>query len=417
MTELDESQVAAGLPAQGPRPPAVASPRRWFPLKCLITALLAVGIVALGVSRQFYTEALVDAFFGLALASVIIIHLRLRPRWTDVVMIAAGAALLGLVDFGLLHYPPRIMAWFSFLGLSSFFILSVYGIWGANRRFFLCAWAPAALFVVSDYFADLMLAWTSKVHPRTLDLYLLSFDASLGTLLPFDVGRYYAQVAWLHICALIAYIGLALPIAMVYAGWLVRIREKALPVMSAFLIVGPAGILLYNCFPACGPRPLFGSAFPFQPVAIADMARLVLEPAAIQGPRNAIPSLHLAWTLLAWWYSRGLSRPERSLAFAFLAFTVVATLGTGEHWFIDLVVAFPYALTIQALCSQGASWTSRGRRSALAAGVLGTAAWLLALRFAPHLFWLSPAVPWTLCAATVGLTCWLQSNMVKATKA
>jgi hypothetical protein len=34
---------------------------------------------------------------------------------------------------------------------------------------------------------------------------------------------------------------------------------------------------------------------------------------------------------------------------AFVWFTVMATLGTGGHYFVDLVVAFPFALMVQAL--------------------------------------------------------------------
>jgi hypothetical protein len=381
----------------------------------VLLTITAVGCaVALGVSRQFYDEALVDAFFGLALASVAIIHLRIRPKWMDAALIAAGTGVLGVMDFAILRYPPRVMAWFSFLGLASFCILSVRGIWEADRSFVLSAWVPAALFVVSDYFADVMLAWTSRAHPRTLDLFLLSFDGSLGVQPAFEVGRYYTGASWFHVCALIAYIGLALPIAMVYAGRLVRFRQAALPVMYAFLIVGPVGIVLYNFFPACGPHSLFGPAFPFRPFPLENLPRLVLEPVAIPGPRNAMPSLHLAWTLLAWWYSKGLSWIERAVAFAFLAWTVMATLGTGEHWFADLIVAFPFALAIQAVCASDVSWKDATRQTALALGLGGTACWLIALRYAPKLFWMSPLVPWTLSAATIALVSWRQMGLDRA---
>src|SRR5262249_18723518 len=151
---------------------------------------------------------------------------------------------------------------------------------------------------------------------------------------------------WFHNCSLIAYVGLAIPITMVYAGRLVRFgasaTSRATSAMLAFLITGPIGILFYNVFPACGPQKLFGTMFPFQPFLTANLHRLFLEPVAITGPRNAIPSLHMTWTLLAWWYSRGLSKLERTIALAFVVFTVTATLGTGEHWFVDLIVAFPF---------------------------------------------------------------------------
>jgi len=365
----------------------------------------------LGLSRQFYTEAIVDAFFALALASVIIVHLRVHPSWLDAALIAAGAAALGTIHFAILHDAPKVMAWFSFAGLTSFTILSVRSIWGFEQRRLVYAWAPAALFVASDYFAATLLEWTSRTRHFTFDLYLLSFDASLGRLISFDVGRAYAQVPWFHICALIAYIGLALPIAMVYAGRLVRHGKAALPVMWAFIAAGPLGVVFYNVFPACGPRDLLRAAFPFNAAAIPDLSRLVLEPVAITGPRNAMPSLHLAWTLLAWWYSKGLSPLERIIAFAFLAWTAIATLGTGEHYLADLIVAFPFALMIQALCSAELRWTQSLRSASCLLGLGGTVVWLVLLRFTPRLFWLSPLLPWTLSAATVVGVCWQQARL------
>jgi hypothetical protein len=379
--------------------------------KIALTVLLVVAAVILGVGRQFYNEAMVDAFFGLALASVAIIHLRIRPRWLDVGLIAAGTVFFAVVDFQILHFPPEIMAWFSFLGLSSFAIMAVRSVWGQERRLLLYGWVPAALFVMSDYFASTMLAWTGKAHPKTLDLYLLSFDGSLRVQPAFVVGQYFARVPWFHIAALLAYVGLAIPIAVVYAGRLVRFREGAFPSMLAFLIAGPLGILCYNLFPACGPHSLFAQAFPFHPLSMADLPRLALEPVPIQGARNAIPSLHLAWTLLAWWYSKGLSWIERTVALGFLALTALATLGTGEHWLVDLVVAFPFALMIQAVCAYRVSWKEPSRVAAFLLGFGGTLVWLGALRYGTKLFWTSPIVPWALIAATIALVSLRQAKL------
>ena len=394
----------------------VVTPVRKASLALRIALILTVVACAawLGISRQFYADAIVDAFFALALASVIIIHLRVRPSWTDGALIVAGMCILGASHVAVAHEAPRIMAWFSFAGLTSFTILSIRSIWDFEQRSLLYAWVPAALFVASDYFASTMLAWTSRVQPRTLDLYLLSFDGSLGRLISFDVGRVYASVTWFHVCALIAYIGLALPIAMVYAGRLVRFRQGALPVMLAFVITGPVGIVLYNLFPACGPHDLLGAAFPFHPIADSDLQRLLLDPVAIQGPRNAMPSLHMSWTLLAWWYSRGLSWTERIVAFAFLAWTVVATLGTGEHYVADLIVAFPFSLMIQTLCLRDVRWRDSSRWIAFVAGASATVAWLIALRYAVQVFWYSPLIPWMLSAVTVAFVCWRQNLLARA---
>jgi hypothetical protein len=129
-----------------------------------------------------------------------------------------------------------------------------------------------------------------------------------------------------------------------------------------------------------------------------------LEPLAIPGAPNAIPSLHMAWVLLVWWYSRGLSWWERLVAFAFVFFTVLATMGTGEHYFVDLVVAFPFALLIEALCAFELPLSDGKRLAALAVGLFGTLAWMEALRYGPHFFWKSPLIPWTLCAVTIAVS-------------
>ena len=372
-------------------------------VQSLLTAVVLIAVGMLGFSSTFYCEALDDAFFGLALASAVILHQRVRPSWLDAAWTAAGMAVLGIVDFHFLHYPPKIMAWFSFLGLSSFAIMVLRSIWTQSRRMFLYAWIPAAAFVMSDYFASSMLEWTAKAHPKTLDLYLLSFEGSLRTQLAFVAGQLYARIPTLHNLALIAYMGLAIPITTIYAGRLVRFKEGAFPAMLAFLVTGPIGILFYNLFPASGPHNLFRSNFPFHPFPIADLPRLALAPLAMPGPRNAMPSLHLAWTLLAWWYSRGLSWMERAIAFAFLVLTAFATMGTGEHFFVDLVVAFPFALLICGLCTYPVSWKDSRRVAAILVGLGVTLAWLATLRYGAKLFWSSPIVPWALSAATMAI--------------
>ena len=69
---------------------------------------------------------------------------------------------------------------------------------------------------------------------------------------------------------------------------------------------------------------------------------------------------------------------------------MLATLGFGEHYAVDLVVALPYAMALAAICSR--------RAGAAAVGTVLTLAWMAALRFETPLFE-SGAFPW---AATVG---------------
>jgi hypothetical protein len=388
-----------------------------FLVKALLTLLLVAGAGFLVFSRQFYTEAMVDSFFAFALASVVIIQFRVRPSWMDALLVIACALVFATVDFRFLHFAPAVMAWLSFAGVGSFLVMSVRAVWaenGTTRRMLLYAAIPAALFVGSEYFASTMLAWTTAAHPKTLDLYLLSFDYSLRVELAALAGRLFVTQPWIHTISLVIYVGLAIPIALVYAGRLVAFKERAFPSMLAFLITGPVGILFYNLFPACGPHAAFRSNFPFRPFPIADLPRLLLEPVAFVGPRNAMPSLHLAWVLLAWWYSRGLAWYERLIALAFLAGTAFATLGTGEHWFVDLIVAFPFALMIQGICCYSVSWREKERLISILFGLFTTLAWFAMLRYEPKFFWTSPIVPWALSIATVALTSIRQSKLEHA---
>jgi hypothetical protein len=125
--------------------------------------------------------------------------------------------------------------------------------------------------------------------------------------------------------------------------------------------------------------------------------------------------LHMGWVLLAWWYSRGLSVWERGIAMAFVVFTTFATMGTGEHYLIDLVVAFPFAVFLQGLCALGLRWNDRTRMTAVCYGLLLTFGWVGALRLAVKSFWISPVLPWTCCVLTVASAIFVQRRLEAAT--
>jgi hypothetical protein len=182
--------------------------------------------------------------------------------------------------------------------------------------------------------------------------------------------------------------------------------------MLAFLLTGPLGVLFYNMLPACGPVHVFASVFPWHPPAIAEVMHMNVVPVLIKGARNAIPSLHMAWVLLVWWNSKGLAGWIRAIALLFVVLTVMATLGTGEHYFIDLVVAFPFSLMVQALCSYAQSFRSGARRNAFLFGTFVTLIWLALLSFSTTIFWSSPVVPWAMIVCTIAPSILLWNRLV-----
>jgi hypothetical protein len=374
-------------------------------LKIALSVLAVLAMAYFATSRSFYDDVLANAFFAIELGSLSILLFRLSPKWSNAAYVAGLLLAFGFIDFELRHFEHFVMAWFSFLGLASFAVLVIRVIWDNDRELLKYACATAFIFTASEYCASSFLLLTTRLHPKALDLYLMLFDGSLGRVQPvFLFGRLYVIHPWLHTVSLAAYIGLAVPITMVYTGRLVRFGKKALAALAGFVIAGPLGVTLYNIFPAIGPRALLGNDFPFHPIPHALLPQVVLGSVALPGWRNAMPSLHLAWTLLAWWYSRGLSKTERAIAFAFLALTAFATMGTGEHWLADLVVAFPFALMVQAICAFELPIKDARRQAAFFFGLFATFTWLALLRYGTRLFWTSPIVPWSLIAGTLALT-------------
>jgi len=380
----------------------------------LTVALLAI-VLTLSLNSDFYSSSIVNPFMALALCGALITLLVVQPSWTNIASVAVCGLVLAGLDYRVMGYKPRFMAALSFLGLSSLAVLGTRTIWARkqDRTFFLCAFLPAIVFSASDFMASTFLHYVEILHPKTFDLYLYSFDCSLRMQLSFPMGQVFLRHMWFRFAGLLFYIALPLPLALVYAAHL-RLRNKnALPVVLAFVVTGPLGIVFYNMVPATGPIHVFGQYFPWHPLSTSQAMHLVLETVRVKGARNAIPSLHMAWVLLAWWSSKGLSRWIRVMALAFVVFTVFATLGTGEHYFVDLVVAFPFALMVQALCRYPLPFEG-ARRMAFLFGAFASLAWMALVSFAIPFFWISPVIPWAVVLATISISGWLMHRLQKA---
>ena len=383
-------------------------------LRVGLTVLLFGVILGLALNRDFYNDSMASAFLSLALASAVIVLAMIRRSWLDLLWVLTGGLFLAVVDLRVLGFYPVFMAGFSFVGMAALAVLGTHTIWadGDERKLLLYGFLPAVLFVASEYMASTLLDITEKLHPKTFDLFLYSFDCSLRVQFSFLMGQLFWTWPWVRFVCLVIYLALPLPLALVYAAQLRRQKGKALAVMLAFLVTGPVGVLFYNMLPACGPAHIFGAAFPFHPPSIADVMHMSVVPVLLKGARNAIPSLHMAWVLLVWWNSRGLARWIRAIALLFVVLTVMATLGTGEHYFIDLVVAFPFSLMVQALCSYSQPFRSGARRNAFLFGTFVTLIWLALLSFTTAIFWTSPVLPWAMIVATVAPSILLWNRLV-----
>ncbi len=372
--------------------------------RLVVSAACIAAAIMIALDRGFYVRIANDVFFSILMASAAIVFVHIRP-WREVWQLPVAFGVLVAGQVFVVGVPIRAAPAGALLGIASFVLLGLRRIWSVlpeEKKLMRLGLLPPLLLVLLGYFSSGLLASTGDLHPKTLDLYLYAFDGSLGMQPSFAAGRVVLGSLWLTRMCLFWYRVLPAVLMLVYAQQLVRRGRAALSVFLAFFLAGPVGIIFYNLFPACGPIYLFPQ-FPSDPITGLQVRELLLQPVLVSGNRNAFPSLHMAWALLAWWYGEGLSPWVRTLLVLFLAGTVLATLGLGEHYFVDLVAAFPFALMMYAACA-GGPLGERRRFLPLCSGLLWMLAWVGLLRFGLGMMRMSPLIPWTLIGCTI-LSC------------
>lgn len=174
--------------------------------------------------------------------------------------------------------------------------------------------------------------------PWKYDLYVYAIDCHLG-LPGFHLAEFAARHLWCTIVLDLSYglLPLSVPAAIAaYLWW--GTLEEARNVALTFLLNFLAAVPLYLCLPVCGPIFAF-PRFPQIP------ALLSAHPILLHATPNGVPSVHMSTALLVLWFVRRWPWPRRA-AFVFAGLTVLATLGTGQHYSVDLLAAVPYAALI-----------------------------------------------------------------------
>jgi hypothetical protein len=383
-------------------------------LRIVLTALFVACACFAAQDAYFLHLAKTEYSVFTTFLSITVLHLRIRHTLFELGVLAISTILLIGVASCMGLFPPGISVTLTFLGIASLIILGIRTLWSRSGRGTVLFWGfIASLLLISlGWVVPPALRWTAIAHPKAFDLYLYSFDASLRFQPSFLTGMLYLRWPSFHWVSILFYMGIPIVCTAVYGEHLVRNTKESFSVLGAFLLSGPIGIVLYNFFPALGPVYLFKSDFPLHSLSTNEVRHLHLEPIALYGFPNAMPSLHMTWALLGLWYSRGAAWWVRLIALAFLVFTVLSTLGTGEHYLVDLVVAFPFALMVFGIFSPSIPWLDPWRLRAMIFGAAGTFLWLALLRFAPRFFWVSPVIPWMFIALTITTTVLLQRHLL-----
>lgn len=153
--------------------------------------------------------------------------------------------------------------------------------------------------------------------PRTYDDWLMRWDFGVERAVrswSSGVPWVWYPTTWCYYC-----LPLAVLLFLVFTRGVFYRR-----LLWGLLLAGLLAVPCYLLFPAVGP------------VHVGDP----------HAPRNCMPSLHLTWALLLWVNSRGWIR-WAALAFALII--ALATLATGEHYVLDLVMALPFTWGVAVL--------------------------------------------------------------------
>ena len=350
-------------------------------------------------------------YIGFGLATAFVFQVAVRPRRWELLGVVLGGTTLVWFDQFIIHQGSkpdfRVSACLGFLGLVSFLFVGFRAIWaeGEEQQQLKSILIPAAALTFFILGSQSLLNLAGLVFPKTTDLYAYAFDGSLGFQPSFVVGRIFRHYSLVGTVGQFTYYSLPLGMALVYAAHLRRQKTKPLFIIELFMTAGLIGYFLYLTFPATGPVYVAGPEFPGSPLSLSDLRGLALHTVPINWmiPRNAMPSLHVTWALLIWFNCKPFSRLARALAFAFVLTTVFDTMGTGEHYFIDLVVAFPFAVAVQALCTRSIAVRSPARFAPLVGGATVTFLWLILLRYGTSVFLATPVVPWASVIASTAL--------------
>jgi hypothetical protein len=385
-------------------------------VKFVIGVLVAISIAALGGGLVFAIGN--NGLLAFQLLGTFVIYLSGRPSRAECAVTLALATALrttyGAIWGFQTYFGSSIICCFSFLGLASLLVLLVQTVRATSPELRRARWSTfltAGAFPYLWIFLAFSLARVANT-PRTYDPLLLAFDTSLGPSISFIFGKVLLAHPVLRDCTQTVYGAIGLAASCVLA-WYHQSRWRPVKALPLYVTTMVLGYTIYWIYPAAGPAPAYQSQFPLW---IPDKWQILSMPLTpFTAPRNAMPSLHFGAMLLLMWNARPWPAALRIAAALFASAVAFSTLALGEHYLIDLVVAFPFMMSIQSMWSTAVPLQDPCRYRPLIAGFLLTAAWLTALRYAIPAFLSSPFVGWVSMLSTVAATVTLETRLARLT--
>lgn len=227
---------------------------------------------------------------------------------------------------------------------------------------------------------------TRIIFPATWDNYIFRIDGAFSGLATQSAIINNSANAFIQACTKTSY---GILIFALYTMIGLAIRRNAiieLHIWRVLVIPFILAFFLYAFLPVSGPiYAFFDNQFPgYLPQSLSVVAKQVIVPPAA---RNGMPSMHLTGALLIWMLSVGLRHRISFLFSTLLVFTTAwATIATGEHYLLDLIVAIPYA----AFLGSALIWPQHLKRH----WKISTPIWLAGASFLIWMFTLRVAPLW-----------------------
>jgi len=258
---------------------------------------------------------------------------------------------------------------------------------------------------------------TAALHPITFDLSAYKFDLSLGMDFSSQLAILFTMFPLLEKLSSYSYVILLHGMSILYGLYVAKPNKAPSNTLTLIFISMLCGIIIYHLVPVTGPHYAFLNMFPTNMLSLKDLEAAgmsgfsvvptdlsIVTPEGELTPihliaRNGFPSLHFGWALIMWLISLRFAFWVKALFGALLIFNILATLGLGEHYFIDLLAAIPFVLFSFALC--GNFTNQKKQYISLFVGFALTIFWCLYIRNGFNYFTFIPGLSWILVIGTL----------------
>lgn len=316
-------------------------------LRKILGAVLILGLFALAWRSNYLARIQMDPTVSLRYLGIGIFCLWTASRLQMGLCLVGGVALRLLIPVPLYYYASDMTAALGMAGFCGFVLLLYWVVSGEKEALIRPVLVPAFVFTAAGDLLATMLRLATTWATRRYDLQIYAIDnAILPSVVPF-VGKLLATRPSAFFFEGHVYYALPGVLVLVFAFYTYRQHNLGIDLLMLYLTIGIVGFLLYLVAPACGPVYAFGSEFPF---SLPSVHKAALSASVFQNTPNAMPSLHFANALMLYWNSKPW-RGLRIFTLIFLVLTCIATLGTGEHYVTDLIVAVPFTLALQSVFS------------------------------------------------------------------